>query len=141
MFAVQSDTKRSKIGLTCLVGSIATVVVPSVVDAVLKASATDFTSSARYIFLGTLVVDFRYIFEQFVYAATIFFVGAKFLESRTILSVGFDKIDRDKMAVRGPDENNMVWVGRRYATALEAEAVSAAMSERIGPSSAKKTSA
>ena len=81
--------------------------------------------------MATIVIDFRYVFEQVIYAATIFFVGAKFLETRTILTIGFDKADAKKMSVRGPDENNIVWIGHRYASKLEAEAISATIAERL----------
>ena len=75
--------------------------------------------------------DFRYFFEQAVYAATIFFVGAKFLETRTIMTIGFDKLDASRMTLKGPDEDNVVWIGHRYGTKLEAEVIASAFAGRL----------
>ncbi len=74
---------------------------------------------------------FRSLFEQGIYAATLFWVGASLIETRTLLAVGFDRLDADAMAVKGPDEANTVWIGRRYETRLEAEAVAAALASRL----------
>jgi hypothetical protein len=35
------------------------------------------------------------------------------------------------MTFKGPDENNIVWIGCRYANKLEAEAVAAIIEERM----------
>jgi len=133
MFSVAPDRKWSEIGLAVLISSLVILVLLVFADAALKASSSDFRSSEKYLFVATVVVDFRYVFEQVIYAATIFFVGAKFFETRTILTIGFDKADAKKMSVRGPDENNVVWIGHRYASKLEAEAISATIAERLGP--------
>lgn len=51
--------------------------------------------------------------------------------SRTVLSVGFERIDASAMAVKGPDDANVVWIGRRYRSRAEAEAVAAALEVRL----------
>jgi hypothetical protein len=81
-------------------------------------------------------VDFRYLAEQGVYAATIFLVGAKFIEMRTVFSIGFDRQDVAKIALQGPDDDNVVWIGHRYGTRIEAETVAAAFAERLKESAA-----
>jgi hypothetical protein len=70
------------------------------------------------------------LFEQGIYAAVILFVGAKFVETRTILTIGFDKLDASKMLVKGPDEDR-VWIGRRYGTKIEAQVVAEALAGRL----------
>jgi hypothetical protein len=84
----------------------------------------------------TWALDFRYLADQAIYASTIFIVGAKFIETRTVLTVGFDKLDVAKVSVKGPDENNIVWIGHRYGTQFEAEAVAVAFAERLNQSAA-----
>jgi CO dehydrogenase/acetyl-CoA synthase beta subunit len=81
----------------------------------------------------TWVYDLHYVFEQTMLVAAVLLVGAKFFETRTVFSIGFDRVDAQKMTVKGPDENN-VWVGHRYNSAIEAEAIAAALNERINAS-------
>ena len=76
-------------------------------------------------------IDFRYVFENGVYASTLLFVGSKFFESRTVLTVGFDTVDGSKVTVKGPDDEHVVWIGRRYDTAQEAEAVASVIADRL----------
>ena len=39
--------------------------------------------------------------------------------------------------MKGPDENNVVWIGQRYGSRLEAEAVAAVIEERLKSSRAE----
>jgi hypothetical protein len=123
----------SAIGLRVLIGSVIAVAFLSFADGVIKGlvlyRATD--HQQLWTAISIWVMDFRYLFEQGVYAATIFFVGAKFFETRTILTIGFDKLDKDKVSVNGPDETNTVWIGHRYNNRLEAEAIADAFRERL----------
>jgi len=75
------------------------------------------------------VSDFRYLFEEGINVAALLGVGASLVETRTLLGVGFDRLDAGMMSVKGPDEANIVWIGRRYGARLEAEA--AALESRI----------
>ncbi len=45
------------------------------------------------------VSDFLFLFEQGIFAATLFWVGASFVETRTLLGVGFDRLDAGAMSV------------------------------------------
>jgi len=77
------------------------------------------------------VSDFRYLFENGMNVAALLWVGASLVETRTLLGVGFDRLDAGVMSVKGPDEANTVWIGRRYGARLEAEAMAAALESRI----------
>ncbi len=88
-------------------------------------------TNTTFLMFEYCISDFRYLFEQTLLAATIFWLGAKFLETRAVLSLGFDRIDAARITVRGPDPDNIVWIGRRYATVLEAESVAATLTERM----------
>jgi len=79
----------------------------------------------------TWVRDFRYLFEAGISSVTLFWVGASLIETRTLLGVGFDRLDAGAMSVKGPEEANTVWIGRRHGARLEAEAVAAALESRI----------
>jgi hypothetical protein len=79
----------------------------------------------------TWITDFRYLADQIIYASIILLVGSKFFEARTVLTIGFDKLDAKRMAVLGPDEEGFIWVGRKYNTRFEGEAVVAALKSRI----------
>jgi hypothetical protein len=84
-----------------------------------------------------LVNDFRFLAEQVMYAAAILFVGSRFFEQRTLITIAFDRPDSDKMVVSGPDEDGFIWVGRKYASRIEGETAAAAMRSRIMQSSEK----
>ncbi len=77
------------------------------------------------------VFDLRFLAEQMIYASTILFIGAKFFEQRTVISVGFDRPDSGKMAVMGPDENGYIWVGRKFPSRIEGENAVAALRSGI----------
>ena len=127
----------SQIGLRVLIGSIIAALALSVLDGILKGPieaaqvAADLRNHANFAMIATWVSDFRYLSEQAIEAATIFFVGAKFFETRSIFTVGFDKLDAAKIAFKGPDEDNIVWVGQRYGTRVEAEVIAEALAVRL----------
>lgn len=140
MFTLAKPYKQwSDRALTVLLISIGMAIGLSILDGILKGPVEtgeiSIGSSERahaiYAMIMVWVVDFRYLAEQAVYAATIFFVGAKFLEMRTLFTVGFDKMDASKVRLKGPDEENIVWIGYRYANRIEAEAIAAAFEERL----------
>jgi hypothetical protein len=80
--------------------------------------------------------DIRTLCEQLVYVFAIIFVGAKFFETRTTFGVSFDRIDTAKMRLKGPDEENIVWIGHKYGNRAEAEAVAAIFENRLQESAA-----
>ena|SRR5215469_7281150 len=84
-----------------------------------------------WIMLATWASDTRYLFENLLYVATLIFVGAKFFETRTTFAVTFDRLDSGKISVKGPDDENVVWIGQRYGTRTEAEVVAASLENRL----------
>jgi hypothetical protein len=145
MFTLAKPYKQwSEIGLTILAISIGASIGLAILDGIMKGPieahqiAIGSSENGRTIFvmLSAWVVDFRYLAEQAIYAATIFFVGAKFFETRTVFTIGFDKMDAAKVKMKGPDEDNVVWVGYRYANRVEAETIAAAFEERLKQSAA-----
>lgn len=81
--------------------------------------------------IGYVITDLRYFFEQALYVLALLFVGMRFLETRTVFSIGFDSTDADKLCFKGPDADHIVWVGRKYPTVLEAEAVAGVLKSKI----------
>jgi hypothetical protein len=136
---IKPDRRWSDIGLKALIASIVAAFALSILDGIWRGqiAAGHISSDSRGIseMVTSWIYNFRIIAEQGFYAATIFFVGAKFFETRTVFTVGFDRIDADKILLKGPDEQNVVWVGHRYATPLEAQAVAEAFAERLRQSS------
>jgi hypothetical protein len=122
----------SELARICLVSSVVAAVLLSIADGIVYANVI---MAGKHSFATALldkwVTDFRYLSEQGVYASTVLLVGAKFFETRSMISVAFDKLDAGKMAMKGPDENNTIWIGRKYGTALEAELVAAALESRL----------
>ena len=134
MFTIEKPKRAwSEIGIRVLVGSVIASVLLALFDGISKGLLRQALSEyeGRWVMLSTWIVDFRYLAEQAVYAATVFVVGAKFIEMRTVFTIGFDKLDASKIAIKGPDDDNVVWVGRRYGTRFEAEAVAETFAERL----------
>ncbi len=75
--------------------------------------------------------DLRQVSEELIFVGIVLFIGAKFFETRTIFSVGFDKLDAAKISMKGPDDDNIVWIGHRYGSKIEAETVAAAIESRM----------
>jgi hypothetical protein len=132
----------SQIGLRALIGAIIASVILAALEGIWKGpvEASDWALSASghvsIIMIAVWIVDLRFLAEQAIYAATVFFVGAKFFETRSVFTIGFDKQDAAKISLKGPDADNIVWIGHRYATAMEAETVAEAFAERLKESAA-----
>ncbi len=122
----------SDLARICLIWSAVAAVLLSIADGIVYANViTAGKHSFATALLDKWVTDFRYLAEQGVYAATVLFVGAKFFETRTMISIAFDKLDADKLQMKGSDENNTIWIGRQYGTTIEAELVAAALESRL----------
>jgi len=138
--AAKAKPAWSTIGLRVLIGCIVAMVVLVLSDGMIRGpiamAYNGIDTRGTLTMFSTWVIDFRYMAEQGIYAATVFFVGAKFFETRTVFTIGFDKIDADKVVLNGPDENNVVWIGHRYPTRLEAETIAIAFEERLKQSAA-----
>lgn len=124
--SAMSSTRPSRLALAALGACVVGAVALSIADGLLR---HDLQQASPMVLAW--VSDFRYLFETGISAATLFWVGASFVETRTLLSVGFDRLDAGAMSVKGPDEANTVWIGRRYDAPLEAEAVATALESRI----------
>jgi hypothetical protein len=123
--------KWSDVGLTLAIVSFAICIVLVIADGILHNPNVYAGRSSGVTMLIYWVIDFRFVFEQMIYAGTILFIGAKFIETRTIFTIGFDKLDADKVSMKGPDENNVVWIGHRYGTKLEADTVAQLLESRL----------
>ncbi len=95
------------------------------------ASGTGQTYLQLYMMLEIWCYNLRNVADVMLEVSAIVFVGAKFLEMRSLFTVGFDRLDASKIAFKGPDENNTLWIGQRYASKFEAETVGAAIAERL----------
>ena len=85
---------------------------------------------------GDMVLRSSPDLRQVMFIGIVLFVGAKFFETRTIFTFGFDNIDSAKISMKGPDDDNIVWIGHRYGTRLEAETIAATIESRLKESSA-----
>ena len=128
MYSVsKSDPISSARALRGIVLSIVVTAGLSIADGVVSPHShdADFTVISRWLY------DFRYLFEQLIYVSAILYVGMKFLETRTVFSVGFNMADSSRISMKGPDEDNIVWVGRKYDSLVEAETVATAIQQKL----------
>jgi hypothetical protein len=135
VFTIGKEEQWSRIGLRVILVSVAVVVMLSILDGVMSGplgiSRRDLSSAAMWL---TWVTDFRYMFENLMYVGAIVFVGGKFIETRNVFTIGFDRLDTDKVRMKGPDADHVVWIGHRYPNAMEATTVAEAIQSRLAES-------
>jgi hypothetical protein len=131
MFVTEKAERWGRFGLKLAIGATIANVLLSLMHAAFELASYRTVSHEAMVVLITLCNDLRYLTEQLLYVGALVFVGGKFFETRTIFTVGFDKLDAAKVAMKGPDDDNVVWIGHRYATPLEAQTVAAAIEERL----------
>ncbi|MDE1986547.1 MAG: hypothetical protein KGL29_15485 [Alphaproteobacteria bacterium] len=131
-FVLDKSDELSRLALRTALISVAATVVLSIVHGLLQGDlrAVNY-GSPWYAMAVTWCVDFRILFEQLIYAGAIVFIGAKFIETRSIFTVGFDKLDAAKVSMKGPDDDNIVWIGHRYGTRMEADIVATTIESRL----------
>jgi hypothetical protein len=95
------------------------------------AGTSDYHADAILSMLATWSYDLRQVADNLVFVGVVLFVGAKLLETRTLISIGFDRIDAGRISMKELGDDNVVWVGRRYDSRLEAEAVAAQIESRL----------
>jgi hypothetical protein len=67
-----------------------------------------------------------------VWVGAILYGIGRIFESGFVTLVGFERTPPSKLIVRGPDENNVVWIGNPYHNIVDAEAAARAFSDRLG---------
>ena len=141
-FVLDSQTRWSERGLSLAIWSTVAAVFFALADGVLKGPLSfrylggGLNSAAILSMLATWCYDLRQVAEEGMFIGIVLFAGAKFFETRTIFTVGFDTLDSAKISMRGPDDDNIVWIGHRYGTRLEAETIAATIEGRLKESSA-----
>ena len=125
------SNKAWNVGVFALVLGVFLVLIEGYLRGYLRNQVDSSVSPAAIAMIGEWCYSLHFLCESVIGAAAIVFVGARFLEARTVLSVGFDSIDAAKMSVKGPDSENVVWIGHRYGTQMEAESVVAMLESRL----------
>lgn len=65
----------------------------------------------------------------------VFYCLGRFLEVGLVTIVGFERTPPSELIVRGPDDQHIVWIGKPYKNAVDAELAKQAFSQRIGRAS------
>src|ERR1051326_7148180 len=137
-FVLNKRERWSERGLSLAIWSTAAAVFFALADGVFRGPLSirygmggDSHSAAILSMLATWCYDLRQTIDGLIYIGALLFIGAKFFETRTIFSVGFDNIDNANISMKGPDEENIVWIGHRYGTRLEAETIAAAIESQL----------
>lgn len=131
-FVLDKQGQWSRLALKVIIGSIIASVVMAIPHGIFEGRVYgNLGDRMEWMTLATWCSDLRVLFDQLIYAGTIFFIGAKFIETRNIFTVGFDKLDAAKVSLKGPDDDNIVWIGHRYGTRMEAETVATTIESRL----------
>jgi hypothetical protein len=144
-FVLDRQKRWSERGLSLTIWSTVAAVLFAIADGVLKGPLSlrygiglggGLNSAAILSMLATWCYDLRQVAEEGMFIGIVLFAGAKFFETRTIFTVGFDNLDSAKISMKGPDDDNIVWIGHRYGTRLEAETIAATIESRLKESAA-----
>ncbi|MGA7676093.1 MAG: hypothetical protein WCA78_13740 [Rhizomicrobium sp.] len=130
-FVLDKKNQWSDVGLKIALVSVAAVTVLSLLHGVMEGQFRDTGESHNFTMWLNWCYDFRMLFGQLILPGTVLFVGAKFIETRSIFTVGFDKMDAAKVSMKGPDDDNIVWIGHRYGSRMEADTVAATIESRL----------
>jgi hypothetical protein len=139
-FVLENKKKWSERGLSIAIWSTVAAVLLALADGVFKGPLSfryaasfggSLSNAAILSMLATWCYDLRQVAEQGMFVGVVLFFGAKFFEGRTIFTVGFDNLDCAKISMKGPDDDNVVWVGHRYGTRMEAETIAATIENRL----------
>lgn len=129
---IGSKRKLSDTAWTAMIVAIVATALLVIPHGIFEGKAYDLDGDRPlWMMLGTWSADARFVCEQLIYVSALIFVGAKFFETRTTFAVTFDRVDAAKISMRGPDEDNIVWIGQRYGTKMEAETVAATLENRL----------
>jgi len=123
----KSDPVSSGRAVRWMVFSVVVTAALCVADGVVAPHSHD----PEYVLISRWVYDFRFLFEQLILVSAVLYVGARFLETRTVFSVGFNTGDTSRISTKGPDADMIVWIGRKYDSDMEAETVAAALREKL----------
>jgi hypothetical protein len=74
--------------------------------------------------------------NPFTYDSVLLIVAGLLLRASQENLVGFENADESELSVEGPDEANIVWLGRRFSNAFDAEVVASALNARLKPTPA-----
>ncbi len=136
---ILAERNWSRLGLQLAVWGTVLAAIAAVLDGVLRYLQVKFVNADSYgmfLMIGAWVTDFFYLFEQCIFGGIVLFAAAKFLEARTTFTIAFDKLDAANMKMTGPDDDNVVWIGQRFATPVEAHVMAEAIQARLKASGA-----
>lgn len=66
-------------------------------------------------------------------AGVLLYCFGRFLAAGSITLVGFEGASSQDIAVVGPDDQNVVWIGRKFAARIDADAAAEALKQRFRP--------
>jgi hypothetical protein len=134
MLSTLNDRRNwSRRGLSILAASFTAAIVLSLLDGIMRgpvAMSVRGGHGSIEMFLSWCY-NFRIMADDLMYVGALIFVGGKFFETRTIFTVGFDKTDAARIVMKGPSDDNIVWIGHKYGSRLEAESVAAMIESRL----------
>lgn len=71
------------------------------------------------------------IASPLAYNSVLLIVAGLVLRAGRADLVGFEHTDRNQLAVDGPDDDNVVWLGKRYSNTFDAEVAAQALAKRM----------
>lgn len=69
----------------------------------------------------------RMLGSPFVYNGVVLYLIGRLVGAWMVSIVGFEHSETSSLRLKGPDEKNTVWIGRKYDSVMEAEAAANAL--------------
>jgi hypothetical protein len=120
------------VGMVILLVGLVGVVLEELTGGTAYASGSEGQLFLRYVF--SIARTLYSVGSTFSWIGALFFCLGRFLEVGLVTIVGFERTPPSELIVKGPDENNVVWIGKPYSNSFDAELAAKAFGERLGKS-------
>ena len=112
-----------------LVGTILTVF--NALRQALGVSYLDVPSDGSVSLAGLAINLMSELSGPLVFNSVSFIAIGVLLRSWRVTLVGFESTPSEQLVISGPDDDNTVWLGKQYASALDAELAANALAHRL----------
>jgi hypothetical protein len=91
----------------------------------------DVTSNASVSLAGLTINLMSELAGPLVYNSVFLIAIGVLLRSWRVTLIGFESTPAAQIVVSGPDDDNVVWLGKKYASALDADLAANALAKRL----------
>lgn len=128
------DRNAARYGRWMMIGSaVAFVFVTSLIAAFAAMMRQELATQSALSMIYTMSLGVQAAAPFVFVGGVLLYCFGRFLASGSITLIGFEGASPQDIAVVGPDEQNVVWIGRRFNARIDAEAAREALARRFRP--------